>query len=73
MLPKQGRVASLYKFLLVQIAAMPLPDSVKRTSVRLPYIDINPHKNSPKWLAYVGLLLLLVGTIAFVAVLLTAE
>ncbi|SDP25375.1 hypothetical protein SAMN04487914_106123 [Arthrobacter sp. ok909] len=35
----------------------------------MPYVDINPHRNRPKWWAYVGLVLLTVATgcVVFVA------
>jgi hypothetical protein len=32
----------------------------------LPYNDINPHRTKPKWLAYTGLSILALATIAVV-------
>lgn len=40
---------------------------------RLPYIDINPHKSRPKWMAYLGLAGLLAATIAIVIFVLTTS
>ncbi|MDP9982263.1 hypothetical protein J2W14_001651 [Pseudarthrobacter oxydans] len=37
----------------------------------MPYIDINPHRNRPKWWAYVGLLLLALVTFVVVVLALT--
>lgn len=33
----------------------------------MPYVDINPHRNRPKWWSYVVLGILLVATVAVVA------
>ena len=32
----------------------------------VPYVDINPHRNRPKWWAYGGLVLLAAATVAVV-------
>ncbi|CAH0292744.1 hypothetical protein SRABI26_04282 [Arthrobacter sp. Bi26] len=38
----------------------------------VPYVDINPHRNRPKWWAYVGLVLLAAATACVVCVALAA-
>ena len=47
--------------------------ALEGTGKLLPYVDINPHKTGPKWPAYVGLAVLLVATIAVVALALTTH
>jgi hypothetical protein len=37
----------------------------------MPYIDINPHRQRPKWLGYVALAVLTVLTVVIVALALT--
>lgn len=37
----------------------------------MPYVDINPHKNRPKWQGYTVLLLLLAVTVSVVGAALT--
>lgn len=37
----------------------------------MPYVDINPHKTKSRWPAYAGLAVLLIVTIATVALVLT--
>lgn len=74
MLPKQGRAASYWTLQPPMQTTEPAAlESAMLLFERtyLPYVDINPHKSKPKWPAYVGLIVLLVATIAVVVHVLT--
>lgn len=74
LLPKQGRAAAfepLRPLMQTQTHRIKNEQCCSLKGSYLPYVDINPHKSKPKWLAYVGLALLLIATIAITLIVLT--